>query len=79
MKSVCLHQFFKGKRDGRFLLSLRCTSLLIMIAFIYIPMEGFSYNGPKHYKPEEIKKLSVGNGNKFDFQDVRLTGTIKNC
>jgi hypothetical protein len=50
-----------------------------MIAFIYIPTPGFSYSGPRDYrfKPKKIMRLPVEKENKFDFQDVRLTGTVK--
>ena len=61
IKSFYSHQFLNEKKDNCFLLSLRCISILIMIAFIYIPLQGFSYNGPRHYR----------------FKDVRITGTVK--
>ena len=40
------HQFFNQKNDARFLLSVRFISILIMIAFIYVPLKGFSYHDP---------------------------------
>src|SRR6185437_7632377 len=79
MKCFPSHQLFNEKKDARFLLSLRCISILIMIAFIYVPLQGFSNNGPGHYKskPEKPLKSSVEKGNKFDSQDERITGTVK--
>ena len=79
MKCFPPHQLFNEKKDARFLLSLRCISILIMIALIYVPIQGFSNNGPGHYKskPEKPLKSSVEKGNKFDSQDERITGTVK--
>ena len=65
MKSFYSHQFFNEKKDGYFLVSLRYISILIMIAFVYLPLEGFSYDGPKHYRVES------------GFKDVRINGTVK--
>jgi TonB-linked SusC/RagA family outer membrane protein len=73
------HQFFNKKNDVPSLLSLRCISILIMIACIYIPLQGFSYHDPIHYKlkPEKSIKLTVEKTNKFDFNDIRVTGTVR--
>src|SRR6476620_10190598 len=43
MKSFHVHPFFNEKKEDCFLLRLRCISIVIMIAFVYIPLEGFSY------------------------------------
>src|SRR6185312_578411 len=73
------HQFLNKKNDARFVLSLRCISILIMIAFIYVPLQGFSYRAPGHNKlrAEKTMKLTVvGKSNKFSFKDIRVTGKV---
>lgn len=72
------HQFFNEKDDASLVLSLRCISILIMIAFIYIPLQGFSYHAPGHnkLKPEKTT-LFDATTNKFDFNDTRITGTVR--
>ncbi|HET7116170.1 MAG TPA: SusC/RagA family TonB-linked outer membrane protein, partial [Hanamia sp.] len=72
------HQFFNEKDDASLVLSLRCISILIMIAFIYIPLQGFSYHAPAHnkLKPEKTT-LFDATTNKFDFNDTRITGTVR--
>ena len=61
MKSFHSHQFFNEKKDDCFLLSLRCISILIMIVFIYIPLEGFSYFDFKDVKITGTVKDEKGN------------------
>ena len=73
------HQFSNKKNDARFVLSLRCISILIMIAFIYFPLQGFSYRGPGHNNLRAEKMMNLTNvekSNKFNFKDIRITGTV---
>ncbi|MEO9005269.1 MAG: SusC/RagA family TonB-linked outer membrane protein, partial [Ginsengibacter sp.] len=77
-KCISFHQLFNEKNNANFLLSLRFIGVLILIAFIHIPLRGFSYNDPNHnkVKPENTANLFAEN-NKHDFADTRITGTVK--
>ena len=61
------HQFLNQKNDARFLLSVRCISILIMIAFVYIPLNGFAYHDrvPGKLKQEKIMELTNEKSNKI--------------
>lgn len=76
MKSFPLHQFFK---DDRILFKLRCISLLITVALIYIPLEGFSYSDPGNYRFKTGKTMRppAEKKTKLEVNDVRITGTVK--
>lgn len=76
MKSFPLHQFFK---EDRILFKLRCISLLITVALIYIPLEGFSYNDPGNYrfKTGKTMRSPAEKKKKLEVNDVRITGTVK--
>ncbi|MGN6352844.1 MAG: SusC/RagA family TonB-linked outer membrane protein [Parafilimonas sp.] len=74
MKSFPLHQFFK---DDRILFKLRCISLLIMVALIYIPLEGFSYSGNYRFKTGKTMRPPAEKKTKLEVNDVRITGTVK--
>jgi TonB-linked SusC/RagA family outer membrane protein len=75
-KSFSFHQFLNEKNDARFVLSLKFISILITVAFIYFPMQGFSYHDPAHNKLEKTT-LFVPETNGFDFTDTRITGTVR--
>lgn len=74
MKSFPLHQFFK---NDRILFKLRCISLLIMVALIYIPLEGFSYSGNYRFKTGKTMRPPAEKKTKLEVNDVRITGTVK--
>lgn len=76
MKSFPSHQFFK---DDRILFKLRCISLLITVALIYIPLEGFSYSDPGNYrfKTGKTMRSPAEKKKKLEVNDVRITGTVK--
>ena len=76
MKSFPLHQFFK---EDRILFKLRCISLLITVALIYIPLEGFSYSDPGNYrfKTGKTMRSPAEKKKKLEVNDVRITGTVK--
>ena len=77
-KCFSFHQFFNEKNDANFLLSLRFIGVLIVIACIHIPLQGFSYNDVGHnkIKPEEAMRPMAAN-NKFHVLDTRITGTVR--
>lgn len=73
------HQMLNEKKHPCIPVSINCISILTMIAFIYIPLCGFSYNSLDHFrlKPEKIMKAGFEKGIKFDSRDVRVSGTVR--
>lgn len=80
MKRCSPLQIFKEKYDAPFLISLRFLSILIMIAFIYIPFQGFSYHRPVHNILREEKLLNLATVEKSkntNYDNIIITGTVK--